>query len=74
MDTRESVDMGAIEFNTYSQEYEITDDWLKSRILENGYLSDNDTKSEYERGFIDCWNELRRLLPKHIRIRSVYIK
>lgn len=34
--------------------------WWKDRILEDGRLSDLDTQSEYERGFIDCWNELWR--------------
>lgn len=31
---------------------------FKHRLLGNGKLSDTDTKSEYERGFIDCWNFL----------------
>lgn len=33
------------------------DVWYKSLILENGKLDDTKTTSEYERGFIDCWNE-----------------
>lgn len=32
--------------------------WYKDRILNDGRLSDLNTTSEYERGFIDCWNEL----------------
>lgn len=36
----------------------MSDVWWKSRILTDGKLSEENTKSEYERGFIDCWNEL----------------
>lgn len=36
----------------------MVDVWWKDRVLEDGRLSDLDTQSEYERGFIDCWNEL----------------
>lgn len=27
------------------------------KLLENGKIDDVNTKSEYERGFIDCWNK-----------------
>lgn len=27
------------------------------KLLNNGMLDDTETKSEYERGFIDCWNK-----------------
>ena len=37
-------------------EEEQTKPWWSDRLLENGKLSDKDTTSEYERGFIDCWN------------------
>lgn len=32
--------------------------WYKPLIMADGRLDDTKTKSEYERGFIDCWNEL----------------
>lgn len=32
--------------------------WWKDRLLDNGSLSVKNIKSEYERGFIDCWNFL----------------
>jgi len=31
---------------------------LKSIYLMNGKLSTEGLKSEYERGFVDCWNKL----------------
>ena len=31
--------------------------WFWDRIKEDGKLDDHNTHSEYERGFIDCWNE-----------------
>ncbi len=65
--------MSEIEFNMDSQEYEVLDGvWWKDRILENGKLSELNTTSEYERGFIDCWNTLRRFIPKHIKISGRY--
>lgn len=27
------------------------------KLLDTGKLDDSNTKSEYERGFIDCWNK-----------------
>lgn len=27
------------------------------KLLDNGKLDDTDTKSEYERGWVDCWNK-----------------
>jgi len=33
------------------------DPWWKPLVLENGKLDDTKTTSEYERGYIDCWNE-----------------
>lgn len=32
------------------------DEWWRERMLPDGKLSDLNTASEYERGFIDCWN------------------
>lgn len=62
------------EFNMDSQEYEVWgEEWWKSRILENGKLSDLNTTSEFERGFIDCWNMLWKEFPKHIKISARYL-
>lgn len=36
---------------------EMVVNWFEDRILPDGKLSDLNTTSEYERGFIDCWNE-----------------
>ncbi len=41
----------------------IPDDyWYKPRLREGFKLSDENTTSEYERGFIDGWNEIRKFL------------
>lgn len=36
----------------------MTKDWWVERLQEDGSLSEHNSKSEYERGFIDCWNKL----------------
>jgi hypothetical protein len=30
---------------------------LLFKLLDNGKLDDTETKSEYERGYVDCWNK-----------------
>jgi hypothetical protein len=46
----------------------MSEEWWKERLLENGKLSDLDTKSEYERGFIDCWNGQIKEIDNYRRI------
>lgn len=33
------------------------DDWWVERLQDDGSLSEEGTNSEYERGWIDCWNK-----------------
>jgi hypothetical protein len=42
---------------------ELLPEEFRSRYLTNGKLSDLETKSEYERGFIDCWNVMTNHCP-----------
>lgn len=37
------------------------------KLLDDGKIDDNDTKSEYERGFIDCWNRYCYCPPGYIK-------
>lgn len=37
------------------------EEFIQSKILDSGYMNDLDTKSEYERGFIDCWNYIKNM-------------
>jgi hypothetical protein len=39
----------------YNERIDITN----YKLLENGKLDDTNLKSEYERGWVDCWNEFR---------------
>lgn len=34
------------------------DNWWVERLMEDGRLSELEIRSEYEKGFIDCWNKL----------------
>lgn len=38
------------------------DYWYKPRLDKDFTLSDLGTTSEYERGFVDGWNELRKFV------------
>lgn len=33
-------------------------DWWISRLQDNGRLSEDNLESEYQRGFVDCWNKV----------------
>lgn len=37
---------------------EIEEKWLLDSLMENGRLSHSILESEYQRGFIDCWNKV----------------
>lgn len=37
------------------------EEFIKSKILDSGYMNDLGTESEYERGFIDCWNYIKNM-------------
>lgn len=41
---------------------EVLPEGFTSLYLTDGRLSDVALKSEYERGFVDCWNKLRPLI------------
>jgi len=42
---------------------ELLPEGFRDRYLTDGKLSTLDTKSEYERGFIDCWNIMTNHCP-----------
>ena len=44
------------------------------KLLPNGLLDDNNLKSEYERGYVDCWNELNKQKDNNMNVQELIDK